>query len=151
MAGRTKWDSCHLVLAEKEQKSSCDWSSDSLMESIFWVQSITGLTSFSQGSPRIMFLFPRFITYIEGGSADYSSDVEEQGSGEPDSSFGVDRVVHVSGLDRGFQALGRDSLFPDKPPVDARDACSTVDKGSGVNGFHRVRGNDKLNWDLHSG
>ena len=70
--------------------------------------------------------------------AGYPSDIKEQGSGEPDYSFGVDRVVHVPGLDRGFQALGRDSLFSDKPPVDAGDTCSAVDKGSGVNGFHRV-------------
>ena len=81
----------------------------------------------------------------------YSSDVEEQGGGELDYSFGVDRVVRVLGLDRGFQVLGRDSLFPDKPPVDAGDASSTVDKGSSVNGFHCVQRDDKLNWDLHSG
>ena len=52
---------------------------------------------------------------------------------------------------RGFQALGRESIFPDKPPVNARDACSTVNEGLGINGFHRVRGDDKLDWDLHSG
>ena len=57
-----KWDSCRLVSGEKEWKSSCDWSSNSLMESVFRVQSITGLTSFSQGSPRITFSFPRFMT-----------------------------------------------------------------------------------------
>ena len=56
-----KWDSCRLVSAEKERKSSCDWSSNSLMESVFLVQLITGFTSFSQGSPRIMFSFPRFM------------------------------------------------------------------------------------------
>ena len=80
----------------------------------------------------------------------YSSDVEEQGGGEPDHSFGVDGVVRVSGLDWGFQALGRDTLFPDKPPIDAGDTCPTVDKGFGFNGFHRVRRDDKLYWDLHS-
>ena len=80
----------------------------------------------------------------------YSSDVEEQGGSESDYSFRVNRVVHVLGLDWVFQALGGDSLFSDKPPVDAGDACSTVDKGSCLNGFHRVRGNDELDWDLHS-
>ena len=49
-------------VAEKEQKSSWDWSRDSLMERVFLVQSIVGLSSFSQGSPRITFSFPRFIT-----------------------------------------------------------------------------------------
>ena len=81
----------------------------------------------------------------------YSSNIEEQGGSEPDYSFRVNRVVCVLGLDRGFQALGGDSLFPDKPPVDTGDACSAVDKGTSFNGFHRVRGDDELDWDLHSG
>ena len=75
---------------------------------------------------------------IEGGTAGYSSDVEEEGGGELDYFFRVDGVVRVSGLNRGFQALGGNSLFPDKPPVDAGDACPTVDKGSSFNGFHHV-------------
>ena len=68
----------------------------------------------------------------------YSSDIEEQGGSKLDYSFRVNRVVRVSGLDRVFQALGGDSLFPDKPLVDTGDACSAVDKGSCFNGFHRV-------------
>ena len=36
-----------------------------------------GVESFSQGSPRITFSFPRFMTYVEGDSAGYSSDIEE--------------------------------------------------------------------------
>ena len=67
---------------------------------------------------------------------------------EANKEYSMGRVA--LGLDRGFQALGGDSLFSDKPPVDAGDACSAVDKGSGVNGFHRVRGDDKLDSDLHS-
>ena len=88
---------------------------------------------------------------VEGGSTGYSSNIEEQGGGESDYPFGVDRVVCVPGLDRGFQALGRDSLFPDKSPVNAGNACPAINKGSGVNGFHRVRGDNELNWALHSG
>ena len=80
----------------------------------------------------------------------YPSDVEEQGGGEPDYSFRVDGVVRVPGLDWVFQALGRDSLFPDKPPINTGNTCPTVDKGSGFNGFHRVRRDDELDWDLHS-
>ena len=83
--------------------------------------------------------------------AGYSSNVEEEGGGELDHSFRVVQVVRISGLNRGFQVLGGDSLFPDETPVDAGDACSTVDKGSSFNGFHHVRRNDKLNWNLHSG
>ena len=57
-----KYDSWHLVSAEKEQNSSWDWSRDSLTAMVFLAQSIEGLTSFSQGSPRITFSFPRFMT-----------------------------------------------------------------------------------------
>ena len=70
--------------------------------------------------------------------AGYSPDVEEQGGGKPDHSFRVDGVVRVSGLDGFLEALGGDSLFPNEPPVDAEDACSAVDQGSGFNSFHRV-------------
>ena len=87
---------------------------------------------------------------MEGDSSGYSSDVEEQGGGESDYSLGVNGVVHISGLDRGFQTLCREFVFSDKPPVDAKDTCPTVYEGLGVNGFHHVRGSDKLNGDLHS-
>ena len=87
---------------------------------------------------------------MEGDSLGYSSDVEEQSGGEPDYPLGVNGVVRVSGLNQSFQALGREFVFSDKPPVDARDTCPTIYKGSGVNGFHRVRGSDELNRDLHS-
>ena len=82
--------------------------------------------------------------------AGYSSDIEEQGSGEPDYSFRVDGVVRVLGLDGFLKTFGGDSLFSDEPPVDAGDACSAVNQSSGFNGFHRVRRDDKLDWDSHS-
>ena len=88
---------------------------------------------------------------MEGDSSSYSSDVKEQSSGELDYSLGVNRVVRIPGLDRGFQALSREFMFLDKSPVNARDTCPTVYKGLGVNGFHRVRGDNKLDWNLHSG
>ena len=62
MEGQVKWDSWCLVSVENERNNSCDWSRDSLMEMVLLVQSMEGLTSFSQGSPRITFSFPRFIT-----------------------------------------------------------------------------------------
>ena len=83
--------------------------------------------------------------------AGYSSDIEEQGCGEPDYSFRVDGIVRISGLDGFHETFGGDSLFSDEPPVDARDACSAIYQCLGFNGFHRVRGNNKLDWDLHSG
>ena len=58
--------------------------------------------------------------------AGYSSNVEEQGGGKPDYSFGVDGVVRVSGLDGFLETFGGDSLFSDEPPVDAGDTCPTV-------------------------
>ena len=87
---------------------------------------------------------------MEGDSSGYPSNVKEQGGGKPDYSFGVDGVVCIPRLDRGFQALGRKSVFPDKSPIDARDTRPTVYEGSGVNGFHCMRRDDELDWDLHS-
>ena len=87
---------------------------------------------------------------VEGGLASYSSNIEEQGGGKPDYSFRVNGVVRVSGLNGFLEALGGDSLFSNEPPVDAGDTRSTIDQGSGFNGFHRVRGDNKLDWDLHS-
>ena len=67
---------------------------------------------------------------MEGDSSGDSPDVKEQGGGELDYPFGVDGVVRVLCLDRGLQALGGKFVLPDKPPVDARDACPAVYEGS---------------------
>ena len=75
---------------------------------------------------------------MEGDSAGYSSDIEEQIGRELDYSLRVDGVIRIPCLDRGFQALGREFVFPNEPPVGAGDACSAVYEGSGVNGFHHV-------------
>ena len=56
-----KCDSWHLVSSENERNSSWDWSMDSLTEMVLLTQLMEGLTSFSQGSPRITFSFPRFM------------------------------------------------------------------------------------------
>ena len=87
---------------------------------------------------------------MEGDSSGYPSNIKEQGGGELDYSLGIDGVIHIPCLDQGFQVLGRKFVFPNESPVDAGDACSTVNEGFGFNGFHHVRGNDKLYWDLHS-
>ena len=75
---------------------------------------------------------------MEGDLLGYSSNIKEQGKGELDYSLGVDGVVCVPCLNQGFQALGRELVFPDKSPVDARNTCPTIYEGSGVNGFHHV-------------
>ena len=36
-----KWDSCRFESTEKEQKSSWDWSSDSLIERVLSIQLIS--------------------------------------------------------------------------------------------------------------
>ena len=40
-----------------------DWSSNSLMDRVLWVQSMVGFISFSHGSPRMTFSFPRVMTW----------------------------------------------------------------------------------------
>ena len=46
-----------------ERYSSFDWSRDSSMDKVCLFQSMVGLTSISQGSPRITFSFPREMTW----------------------------------------------------------------------------------------
>ena len=46
--------------------------------------------------------------------------------------------------------LSREFVFSDKSPVNIGDTCPTVYEGSGINGFHHVRGSDELNGNLHS-
>ena len=40
-------------------------------------------------------------------------------------------------------------MFPDKSPIEAGDACTTVNKSAGVDGFQGVQWFNKLNRDLH--
>ena len=40
-------------------------------------------------------------------------------------------------------------MFSDESPVEAGDACTTVNEGAGVDDFQGVRWFDKLDWDLH--
>ena len=53
-----------------------------------------------------------------------SFDVEEEGGGETNYSFAVNGVIGVSCVDRLLQLCGGESVFPDKPPVEAGDACA---------------------------
>jgi hypothetical protein len=46
-----------------ERKRSLDWSRDSGMDRVRLIQSMVGLTSLSQGSPRMTFLFPKERTW----------------------------------------------------------------------------------------
>ena len=71
------------------------------------------------------------------------------GRGEMDYSFAVDGVVSVSGVDWFLQPGGGEGIFPDKSPIEAGDACATVNKGTSVNGFQGVQWFNKLDRDLH--
>ena len=108
-----------------------------------------GIDLFQPGESKD-YVFVSQTENVEGDLSGYSSDIKEQSSGELDYPFGINGVVLVPGLYWGFQSLGREFVFPNKSPVDARDACPAVYEGPGVNGFHCVRGGDELNWDLHS-
>jgi hypothetical protein len=46
-----------------ERKRSLDWSRDSGTDRVHLAQSMVGLTSLSQGSPRMMFSLPRERTW----------------------------------------------------------------------------------------
>ena len=70
------------------------------MDRVLWLQLMVGLTSLSQGSPRITFSFPREMMWKVIFSGD-PFDVEEEGGGEADYSFAVDGVVGISCID-GF-------------------------------------------------
>ena len=76
-------------------------------------------------------------------------DVEKEGGGETNHSFTVDRVIGVPCIDRFLQPCGGKGVFPNKSPVEAGDACTTVKEGTGVDSFQGVRWFDKLDWDLH--
>ena len=55
-----------------------------------------------------------------------SSNIKKQGSGKPDYSLGIDGVIHVSCLNRVFQALGGEFVFSNESPIDARDTCPMI-------------------------
>ena len=58
--------------------------------------------------------------------------------GKVNDSFAVDGVVDISGIDWFIQSSGGEGIFPNKPPIKARDTCATIDMGIGVNSFQGV-------------
>ena len=64
--------------------------------------------------------------------------IEEEGGGEVDYSLAVDGVIGVSGIDWFFQLGSGEGVFPDKLPIEAGNAGTTVNKGVGVDGFQGV-------------
>ena len=75
---------------------------------------------------------------MEGDLLNDSFDVEEEGGGEMDYSFTVNGVIGVSGVDWFFQPGSGKGMFSDKSPIEAGDACATVNKGTGVDSFQGV-------------
>ena len=65
-------------------------------------------------------------------------DIEEEDGGEMDYSLAVNEVIGIPCIDWFLQPGGREGMFPDKSPIEAGDACATVNKGMGVNGFQGV-------------
>ena len=72
---------------------------------------------------------------MEGNLPGNTFNVEKEGRGEADYPFAVNGVVGISCVDRFLQLCGGEGVFPDKSPVKAGDACSTVNKGAGVDSF----------------
>ena len=66
------------------------------------------------------------------------AQVEEEGGGEADYSFAINGVISILGIDRFLQLGGGEGMFPNKSPIEARDACATVNKGTSVNSFQGV-------------
>ena len=75
---------------------------------------------------------------MEGDLLGDSFNVEEEGGGEVDYSFTVNGVIGIPGIDWFFQLGGGEEMFFNKPPVEAGNACATVNKSTGVNGFQGV-------------
>ena len=67
-----------------------------------------------------------------------SSNIKKQDSGKLDYSLEIDGVIRVSCLNWVFQALGGEFVFSDESPIDERDTCPTIYKGSDVDSFYRV-------------
>ena len=83
---------------------------------------------------------------------DFSSNsfyIEKEGGSEIDYSFTVNGIISVSGIDWFLQLGSREGMFFNKSPVETRDACTTINEGTGVDGFQGVRWFNKLDRDLH--
>ena len=72
---------------------------------------------------------------MEGNLPSDALDIEEKSGGETDYSLAIDGVVSVSRVDWFLQPGGGEGMFSNKPSVEAGDACTTVYKGTGVDGF----------------
>ena len=86
---------------------------------------------------------------MEGNFSGNAFDVKEEGGGEANYPFAVNGVIGVPCIDRLLQPCGGKEMFFNETPVEAGDACATVNEGVGVDGFQGVRWFNKLDWNLH--
>ena len=75
---------------------------------------------------------------MEGDFPSDPFDVEEEGGGEADYTFAINGVIGVSEVDWFFQSGSGKGMSPYKPPIEAGDACATINKGTGVDSFQVV-------------
>ena len=80
------------------------------MDKVFWFQSMVGLMSLSQGSPRITFSFPKEMTWKVTFWVIHTFDIEKEGRGEADYPFAIDGVVSISCIDRFLQSHGGEGV-----------------------------------------
>ena len=76
-------------------------------------------------------------------------DVGVESASIADCTSLVRGLINVANGDGGGEFFGRESVFPDKLPVDAGDVGTGVYQCGGVDDFKGVRGGDQLNRDTH--
>ena len=86
---------------------------------------------------------------IEEVSLSDPFNVHVEGAGVADCTSFVHSLVDVVNGDGGGEFFSRESVFPDKLPVNARDVSAGVYQRRGVDDFEGMRGGDQLNRDMH--
>ena len=86
---------------------------------------------------------------MEGDFLSDSFNIEEEGRGEADHSFAVNGVIGIPGIDCFLQLSCGEGMFPDKSPIEARDACATVNNSTGIDSFQVVQWFNQLDRDLY--
>ena len=76
-------------------------------------------------------------------------DVGIEGASVADGTSFVRSLINITNSDGGGEFLGRESVFSDKLPVNARDVSTGIYQYGGVDDFEGVQGGDQLNRDAH--
>ena len=64
--------------------------------------------------------------------------IKEEGGYKADSALFIIGVVRIMYPDRNFESFCGKSVFLDKVIVNAGNVSATINKGAGVDGFHRM-------------